>query len=221
MVMSIICHDLRTIGALASLCALTACAVPAPPGPTVMALPPSGKSLAVFQQDDQQCRNYGAAAIGYVQPGQAATQAAVGSTAVGTVVGAAAGAAIGAAAGNPAAGAAIGAATGLVGGTAVGANNAAASEFDLQTRYNITYSQCMYSLGNTIQNPPVDYAYGYPWYGYADYGYPGYDWEWPGFFGSGVFVFGGLHHFHHFHRGFGFHRVFHGGFARGGGHFHR
>ena len=214
MVESIICRGTRTIGTFVSLCALTACAVPAPLGPTVMALPPSGKSLTTFQQEDQQCRNYAAAEIGYVQPGQAGTQAAVGSSAVGTVVGAVAGAAIGAAAENPAAGAAIGAATGLVGGTAVGANNAAASEFDLQTRYNITYSQCMYSLGNTIQSPPV-YGYGYPWHGYADYGYPWYGWGWPGgLFLGGVIAFGGFDHFHHFHH-------FHGGFAGGGGHSHR
>jgi hypothetical protein len=177
-----------------------------------MALPPQGKSLTVFQQDDQQCRNYAAAAIGYVQPGQAGTQALVGNAAVGTVVGAAAGAAIGAAAGNPGAGAAIGGATGLAGGTAVGTNNAAASEFDLQTRYNITYSQCMYSLGNTVQNLPVGgysyYAYGYPWYGSPWYGYPWYGWGWPGFFGGGVFAVGGFLHFHHFHGGFQ------------GGHFH-
>jgi hypothetical protein len=180
-----------------------------------MALPPQGKSLAVFEEDDQQCRNYAAAAIGYVQPGQAGTQAAIGAAAVGTVVGAAAGAAIGAAVGNPGAGAAIGGATGLVGGTVVGANNAAASEFDLQTRYNVAYSQCMYSLGNTVQNPPVG-GYGYyavwsPWYGY-----PWYGWGWPGFFGGGVFALGGFHHFHHFHHD---HDEFHGGF-HGGGHFH-
>jgi hypothetical protein len=99
----------RTIAVFASLCAVTACAVPpALRGPTVMALPPQGNSLTVFQQDDQQCRSHAAAGIGYVQPGQASTQAAVGSAAVGTVLGAAAGAAIGAAAGNAGAGAAIG-----------------------------------------------------------------------------------------------------------------
>jgi hypothetical protein len=181
-----------------------------------MGLPPQGKSLTVFQQDDQQCRDHAAAAIGYVQPGLAGTQAVVGGAAVGTVLGAAAGAAIGAAAGNPGAGAAIGGATGLVGGTAVGANNAAASEFDLQTRYNIAYTQCMYSLGNTVQNLPM-YAYGYPSYGYAGYGYPWYGWGWPGLFGGGVFVFNGVHHFHHFHR---FHDGFSDGFHGGGGFHH-
>jgi uncharacterized membrane protein len=65
---------------------------------------------------------------------------AIESAAVGIVVGAAAGAAIGAAAGNAGAGAAIGGATGLVGGTAVGAHNAAADSFDLQSRYNVAYN---------------------------------------------------------------------------------
>jgi hypothetical protein len=213
--MSTIYRGPSTVAVFVSLCAVTACAVPPPSGPTVMALPPEGKSLTVFQRDDQQCRNYAAAAIGYVQPGEAGTQAVVGSAAVGTVLGAAAGAAIGAAAGNAGAGAAIGGATGLVGGTAAGANNAAASEFDLQTRYNIDYTQCMYSLGNTVQNPPVDYGgpYGYPWYGY-----PWYGWGWPGFFGGGVFAFGGFHHFHDgFHH---FHGGFHDGFHGGGGFHH-
>jgi hypothetical protein len=200
---------------IASLCAVGACAVPPPRGPTVMALPPQGKSLAVFQQEDARCRYYAAAAVGFVQPGQAGGQAAVGSAALGTALGAAAGAAIGAAAGNPGAGAAIGAATGLVGGTAVGANNAAAGEFDLQTRYNIVYTQCMYSFGNTVQSPPMAFAsypwYGYPWYGYPWYGYPWY-WGGPGFVAGGAFVFGPHPRFHR-----PFHVGFHGGFHGGGG----
>ena len=95
-----------------------------------MALPSQGKSLATFQQEDAQCRDYAAATIGYLQPGQAGTHAAVGSAAVGTLLGAAAGSPIGAAAGNAGAGAVIGGATGLVGGTVVGANNAAAGDLD-------------------------------------------------------------------------------------------
>ena len=226
--MSTICRSPGTVVAFATLCAVTACAVPPPRGPTVMALPPEGKSLAVFQQQDQQCRYHAAAAIGFVQPGQAGTQAAVGSAAVGTVVGAAAGAAIGAAAGNPGAGAAIGGATGLLGGTAVGANNAAASEFDLQTRYNIAYAQCMFAFGNMVTNPPVAYASDNPWYGYADpWGGPWYDWGAPVFVGGGLFFSrgSGFHHFHGggfhgggFHGG-GFHGGgFHGGGSHGGGH---
>ena len=220
--MSTICRSPRTIAVVASSCAVAACAVPPPRGPTVMALPREGQSLTVFQQQDQQCRNHAAAAIGFLPPGQGGTQAAVGSAAVGTVLGAAAGAAIGAAAGNPGAGAAIGGATGLVGGTAVGANNAAASEFDLQTRYNIAYSQCMYAFGNTVTNPPVAYAFGGPWYGSADpWGGPWYDWGAPGFVGGGiVFSRGPGFNFDHFRRDFhdgGFHGGFHGGGFHGGG----
>ena len=87
-----------------------------------------GKDLAAFQQENGQCRNYAAATIGDLRPGQAATQTTVGSGAVGTALGAGAGAAIGAVAGTAGAGAGIGGATGLVGGTAVGANNAAGGE---------------------------------------------------------------------------------------------
>jgi hypothetical protein len=117
------------------------------------------------------------------------------------------------------------------GGTAVGASNASASEYDLQTRYDVAYTQCMYSLGNTVQSPPpggYDY-YGYAAYGYPGYGYPwyGYPWGWSGVFVGGVFAFDGGHNFdHHFHQGFheGFARPFpesfHGGFHGGGG-FHR
>jgi hypothetical protein len=95
--------------------------------------------------------------------------------------------------------------TGLVGGTAVSANNAAASEFDRQTRYNIDYTQCMYSLGNAVQNLPMG-NYGYYANPGPSYGYPWYGWGWPGFFGGRVFAFGGFHQFHDgFHGGGGFH----------------
>jgi hypothetical protein len=194
---------------------VAACSAAPPSGPTVMALPSPGKDIATFQQEDGQCRNYAATTVGYLQPGQAATDAAVGSAALGTAAGAAAGAAIGAAAGNAGAGAAIGGAAGLVGGTEIGANNAAASEDDLQERYNIAYTQCMYSHADTVQNLPPD---GYGYYGYAGAGYPSYGWWGPGLFGGSVFAFGRHHHFHHgfeggFHRGFdgGFHHGFHGG----------
>ena len=212
------CRGVRLIGVLGGVGAVAACAVVPPSGPTVMALPPQGKSLAVFQQEDGQCRNYATATIGYAQPGQAGTHTTVGSAAVGTVLGAAAGSAIGAAAGNAGAGAAIGGATGLLSGAAVGANNAAASAYDLQTRYNIAYTQCIYSLGDTVQYLPPG-AYGY--YDYAGEGYPWYYWGGPGFVGAGIFAFDRDHDFHHgFHEGFhhGFHEGFHGGFHEGGFH---
>ena len=211
------CLGSKLIGVIGGVSAVAACAVAPPSGPTVVALPPPGKSLAVFQQEDGQCRNYAASMTGNLHPGQVGTQTAVGSAAVGTVLGAATGAAIGAAAGNAGAGAAIGGATGLVGGTAVGASNAAANENDLQTRYNIAYTQCVYSLGDTVQNVPLG---GYGYYGYAGEGYPWYDWGGPGFFGGGVFVFDRDRGFHHdFHDGHhnGFHSFHAGGFRGGGG----
>jgi hypothetical protein len=204
---------------------VAACEEVPPGGPTVMALPSAGKNLTTFEQDDGQCRAQAAAKIGNVSPGQAGTQAAVGSAAVGTVLGAAAGSAIGAAAGNAGAGAAIGGAAGLAGGAAIGANNGTASEGDLQMRYDIAYTECMYSHGDTVQRAPSG---GYGYYaniGYPYYGYPWYGWAGPGFFGGGIFVLRGEHDSHHQFHGFhdGFHRFhsgFHGGFHGGGG-FHR
>lgn len=160
--------------ALAGTLALGACAVAPPTGPSVVALPGQGKSFAAFQEDDAVCRNYAAAQTNYASPAQAATQSAVGSAAIGTVLGAAAGAALGAAAGNAGAGAAIGAGSGLLLGGATGAGNAQASGATLQRRYDISYAQCMYAKGNTVQMPPI-MAGPYPYGPYGPYApYPAY-----------------------------------------------
>lgn len=176
------------------LLSLGACATVPPAGPTVMALPGPGKSFQQFQQEDYQCRVYAQQATAYVNP-QTGTNQALGGAAVGTLLGAAAGAAIGAVAGNAGAGAAIGAGTGLVGGTAVGASNAAATQASLQQQYNVAYTQCMYSHGNSVQSPPPAYS-GYPYPAAYGYGYPGYvgpsvvvgvggGWGWGGGWGRG------------------------------------
>ena len=142
----------KMIAAVASLCAVSACAVSELRGPTVMALPKPGTSQAVFEQEHLHCRNYAAERAYSAPPGQPSPHTAIGGAAFGTLLGAAAGTAIGGAARNASAGAAIGSATGLVGGSAVAANNAATSE--LQTRYNMAYTQCMYALGNAVQATP-------------------------------------------------------------------
>ena len=157
---------------------LAGCDVPPPAGPSVMALPGSGKSFQAFQQDDLLCRQYAAGQTGYANPSQVATQSAVGSAVVGTAVGAAAGALIGAAAGNPGAGAAIGAGTGLLAGSAVGASNAQTSGAGLQERYDMAYAQCMTSSGNTIAAPPAVPAYGVPYAAPYPYAYPAYPYYW-------------------------------------------
>ncbi|HYB11864.1 MAG TPA: glycine zipper family protein [Myxococcota bacterium] len=130
---------------------LVGCAT-APPGPSVMALPGSGKSFGEFQQDDAQCRDWANRQTGTTSAA-AATTATVTGAAVGTAVGAAAGAAIGAAAGNPGAGAAIGAGAGLLTGTAVGGSHAVNVGNNVQSRYDSAYMQCMYALGNQIPVP--------------------------------------------------------------------
>jgi hypothetical protein len=141
------------VGALGlSLCA---CASTGPAVPQVAVLPGKGKPYGSFQADDAYCQNQAQAAIGYQSPGQAASDAAVGSAVVGTALGAAAGAAIGAAAHNPGAGAAVGAGTGLLAGSAVGAGNARAAGGSLQARYDTVYAQCMTAHGNQVAPPPV------------------------------------------------------------------
>jgi hypothetical protein len=152
--------------------ALSACAVPPPPGPSVMALPGQGKDFTAFQQDDGACRQYAWEQTGGTSPGVAASQSAVGSAAVGTALGAA----------GP--GAAIGAATGLIAGTAVGTNNAAATYGSVQQAYDVSYTQCMIAHGDTVQAPPVTYAsYPYP------YPYPAYPYGYPygGYYGAGYY----------------------------------
>jgi hypothetical protein len=126
--------------------------VTVPTGPSVMVLPGSSKDFSQFQVDDALCRQWASQQTG-TTTNKASTDAAVSSAAVGTLIGAASGAAIGAAAGDPAGGAAVGAGVGLVGGTAAGANRAAASEWSIQQRYDIAYMQCMYSKGNQIPMP--------------------------------------------------------------------
>lgn len=164
----------RTTGLLllGTALALSACAVPPPAGPSVMALPGQGKDFATFQQDDMACRQYAAQQSGGVPPGVAATNSAIGSAAVGTALGAAAGAAIGAAAGAAGPGAAIGAGAGLLTGTAVGANNAAAAYGGTQGLFDVSYTQCMTAHGNTVQPPPAYAGYAYPAYPAYPYPYP-------------------------------------------------
>jgi len=183
-----------TIG-IASVLALSACAVPPPSGPRVMALPGAGKDFATFQQEDGTCRQFASAQSGGTASAQAATNNAVGTAVVGTAIGAGLGAALGSVAGQVGTGAAVGAAAGALVGGSAGANSAQYSAADLQQRYDASYTQCMYAHGDTVQSPPGGYraAGGYP-YGYPyPYGYYG-----PGYYGPTVVVGGGW--------GWGWHR---------------
>ncbi len=131
------------------LLAASGCAT-IPSGPSVMVLPPTGKSFEEFRADDAVCRQFAYAQVGGVTGQEAAQKSVVSSAAIGTALGAAAGAAIGSAAGSVGAGAAIGAGSGLLLGSAAGTGYASGSYYETQRRYDIAYMQCMYAKGNQI-----------------------------------------------------------------------
>ena len=137
-----------------ALMALAGCVVQQPTGPHAMAMPPAGKSYEQFTAEDNYCRQAAANQVGPGPSEQQSTNQVVGSAVVGTAIGAAAGAAIGSASGNLGGGAAVGGALGALTGTAVGANNAGAMAGGMQRAYDIAYTQCMVSKGNTVQMPP-------------------------------------------------------------------
>ena len=154
---------------LTLLLALSACASE-PMGPTVAVMPAAGKPFDVFQGDQAVCKGF---ASQQVQGGaQRANNTQVGTAVVGTLRGAGLGAAIGGGQG-----AAIGAGGGALAGTAFGAGPSGQAQYTLQQRYDIAYSQCMYSRGNQVPGftPASSAPTGYAPAGYAPAGYaPGY-----------------------------------------------
>jgi hypothetical protein len=131
---------------------LSACAV-MPTGPSVMVLPGVGKPFDQFQVDDMVCRQFAQTQTG-IPPGEAGKQSTINTAALGTLLGAGVGAALGAAAGDAGVGAAIGAGSGLLFGTASGAEAGAGTARSLQSRYNVSYMQCMYAKGNQVPGTP-------------------------------------------------------------------
>jgi len=133
-----------SLAALSGLLLLAGCAS-LPDGPSVMALPGSGKSFEQFRSDDAECRRYAHYQIGGSSANRAATDAGVRSAVVGTAVGAVAGAAIG---GRDAVG--VGAGTGLLVGSLAGAGAAQSSGYGSQHSYDNAYVQCMYAKGQRV-----------------------------------------------------------------------
>jgi hypothetical protein len=125
---------------------LSACAA-VPTGPSVMVLPGVGKPFDQFQMDDVACRQFAQAQTG-LPPGEAGRQRTLNTAALGTLLGA--GAVLGAAAGDAGVGAAIGAGSGLLVGTAGGAEAGASASRVLQSRYDVSYMQCMYAKGHQL-----------------------------------------------------------------------
>jgi hypothetical protein len=136
--------NLKTGSGLLSVLFLAACAS-VPNGPSAMALPGTGKSFDEFRADDASCRQFAHEQIG----GTTANQASDDSFAKSAVVGTALGTAVGAAAGGGR-GAGAGAATGLLVGSMIGVDEANASSYGTQRRYDNAYIQCMYASGHRV-----------------------------------------------------------------------
>jgi hypothetical protein len=136
--------QLSRFSPLAAVLLLAGC-VTVPEGPSLMALPGSGKSFDQFRADDLDCRQYAQVQIGGASAGQIANDSAVKSAVVGTLVGAAAGAAI-----NGSSGAGVGAGAGLLLGAAAGAGAGQSSAYGAQRRYDNAYVQCMYAKGDRV-----------------------------------------------------------------------
>ena len=128
--------------AAASLLPLIGCASP-PLGPTVAVMPAPNKPFEVFQQDQALCKQFADQQV--AGGAEQANTRQVGTAVVGTALGAGLGAAIGGGQG-----AAVGAGTGALAGTAIGAGSTQQAQMSLQQRYDIAYTQCMYSRGNQV-----------------------------------------------------------------------
>jgi len=126
--------------------ALAGCVTPPPTGPSVMALPGTGKSFDEFRHDDHDCRGYAAYQSGAQGADQAARDSTVNSAAVGAIVGTAAGAALGGNGHAALAGAGLGTATGAMVGSSAGAQGT----YSVQRRYDNAFTQCMYAKGNKV-----------------------------------------------------------------------
>lgn len=136
-----------SLAALSAALLLAGCAS-VPSGPSVMALPGSGKHFDQFRGDDAICREYARQQIGGASANQTGVDAGLRSAAVGTAVGAVAGAAIG---GRNAVG--VGAGTGLLVGSLAGTSAAQGSAYGAQHNYDNAYVQCMYGNGHRVPVP--------------------------------------------------------------------
>jgi hypothetical protein len=139
---------IRRLWLVLTLIAVSGCAT-IPPGPSVMVLPPPGKSFDEFRMDDASCREWAENQAGW-RANDTVNQNIAGGAAIGTLLGAGLGAVIGSASGHVGAGAAIGAAGGMAFGAAGASEPAHAAGYEVQRRYDIAYQQCMNAKGNPV-----------------------------------------------------------------------
>jgi hypothetical protein len=143
----------RTLAIGVAMTALVAGCATVPPGPRVAVMPGPQKTMPQFRDDQLACQDYAQASLGGWTANDAAANSAAASAAFGTLLGAAAGAILGSVSGQAGQGAAWGAGTGLLFGSAAGANAAGFSYQETQRRYDVAYTQCMWSRGNTVPGP--------------------------------------------------------------------
>ena len=142
----------KSTGLGVSLLVLLQACASTPMGPSVAVMPAPNKPFQAFQDDTAACKAFAEQQV--AGEANSANNAAVGTAIVGTVLGAGLGAAIGGGRG-----AAIGAASGAGMGTVVGSQNSAGQQMTIQQRYDVAYSQCMYSRGNQVPGfQPAPYA---------------------------------------------------------------
>lgn len=135
---------LSRASSIAALLSIAACAT-VPNGPSVMAMPGTGKNFDQFRADDANCRQFALSQVGGATANDSAMESGVKSAALGALVGALAGAAMG---GHQGAGA--GAGMGLLVGGAAGAGAGQVSGHGSQRRYDNAYVQCMYAKGERV-----------------------------------------------------------------------
>ena len=144
---------------LIAVALLSGCATE-PMGPTTLVMPAQGKPFEVFAQDQTTCKQFADHEVGGNE--LTANLKEFGTAAISTALGAGLGAAL-----RGARGAGIGGALGAVAGTAMAGRGSSKDQAGLQGRYNIAYTQCMYSRGNQVAGmgraaPGLAQATGYP-----------------------------------------------------------
>ena len=134
----------RSVLALACAALLAGC-VSVPTGPSTMALPGTGKPFDQFRFDDEGCRQFAYDSVGGQTAGRAQEDSAVRSGVAGAVIGALIGGAV-----SGGHGAAIGAGVGGAAGGIAGVGAGEASGYEVQRRYDNSYTQCMYAKGHRV-----------------------------------------------------------------------
>jgi len=129
---------------LLALLVLGACTT-LPSGPSMLALPGTGKTFDQFRADDASCRQYAQLQMNGMSAEQAAVDSGLRSAALGTLLGAVAGAAI-----NGGHGAGVGAGVGAALGGLSGVSSGNAASYGTQQRYDFAYTQCMYAQGHRV-----------------------------------------------------------------------